>query len=551
MKPPEDLVFITQTGSIVKRKDQQRLVRKHVMKDIGKLRRKPKTNEKPNSLRFDLEIPDSFGHLDIHVIPRMEEVDEITFSTDGVSLPSVYDGSMHDSDESEKLSPPVAYTMQAGSSHGTEVMRQPQSIDGGRHRTALASPRIERLWTGRMDPFIHYPIKMTHRTLQLMDHVFDERYGNTPPFREAWLPVGMLHAASFHQVLSNAALNIAALRARKSIPEQKESMKHHTTALKLIAKDITDREQSIGDGVIGAIIGFACYSHVIGNQSIFHMHMKAVMEVIRLRGGINTFHSNPILRIVVFWVDVSASVTGDTHPYFPLPSELIPKNPSLGELPYPLLARQISNSWRWEYPETFEVINIMGDIRSYSHNLEKEVIRSKSEIYKRGAVAAYGILPLLHRLLNLKTESTDDQHQKMNIVRLGCILYFAEIRRLFGIMGIMHSQHIKNLRSLLEFQADDWGALEILKAWVLTMASMECTGAERKWFYQKLQISRNRLGVNDWQEMERQFKEVLWYGIIHSTIFGEVVSGVDNTIHDHRVLHGSRFGGYRPLKRNP
>jgi hypothetical protein len=48
------LVFITTTGGGKKSKEAQTQIRKHVMKDIGKSRRK---NKKPS--HFDLEIPHS------------------------------------------------------------------------------------------------------------------------------------------------------------------------------------------------------------------------------------------------------------------------------------------------------------------------------------------------------------------------------------------------------------------------------------------------------------------------------------------------------------
>lgn len=38
------------------------------------------------------------------------------------------------------------------------------------HPTAVSVPSIERLWTGRMDPFVQYPINMNHHSLRLMDH---------------------------------------------------------------------------------------------------------------------------------------------------------------------------------------------------------------------------------------------------------------------------------------------------------------------------------------------------------------------------------------------
>jgi len=120
---------------------------------------------------------------------------------------------------------------------------------------------------------------MDHETLELMDHsgskvqvvskafvltlcliVFDDRYHNTPPFRDAWMPVGMASDSAFYQVLSNAALNIAALRANGTAPETKEAMMHHTKAVSLVARKVSHVNTATSDGVIGSIIGFACYS---------------------------------------------------------------------------------------------------------------------------------------------------------------------------------------------------------------------------------------------------------------------------------------------------
>jgi len=87
---------------------------------------------------------------------------------------------------------------------------------------------------------------------------FDDRYVNVGPFRDACLPVGMMDPAAFHQVLSNALLNISCRRADIS-PETNDCMKHHALAVKSVNERITDPKLSISDGFIGAIIGFACY----------------------------------------------------------------------------------------------------------------------------------------------------------------------------------------------------------------------------------------------------------------------------------------------------
>jgi hypothetical protein len=110
-----------------------------------------------------------------------------------------------------------------------------------------------------MDPFIKYPIEMKHRTLELIDHMFDARYGNTPTFRERWLPVGMMDPAAFHQMLSSAYLNLASLRAGRCVLETLESMRHHAKAVELVAKRIADPKEAVTDGLLGAVGGFACY----------------------------------------------------------------------------------------------------------------------------------------------------------------------------------------------------------------------------------------------------------------------------------------------------
>jgi len=89
--------------------------------------------------------------------------------------------------------------------------------------------------------------------------VFDDRYGNTPPFRDSWIPVGMMDPASFNQVLSNASLNLAFLRETDNPPETVESLKYHARAIQLVNERISKTKDSATDGTIGALVGFACH----------------------------------------------------------------------------------------------------------------------------------------------------------------------------------------------------------------------------------------------------------------------------------------------------
>lgn len=69
-----------------------------------------------------------------------------------------------------------------------------------------------------------------------------------------------MDAAPFHQVLSNAALNLASLQSRMHTPETRESMEHHTKAVNLVARRIAEKDAATSDAVVAAITAFACYS---------------------------------------------------------------------------------------------------------------------------------------------------------------------------------------------------------------------------------------------------------------------------------------------------
>jgi hypothetical protein len=82
----------------------------------------------------------------------------------------------------------------------------------------------------------------------------------------------MKDAATFHQVLSNAALNIAFLRARDGAPETYESLMHHTKAVMLAKQNMLDKRTAISDSVVASITAFACYS--VRNSLLIRMQMR-------------------------------------------------------------------------------------------------------------------------------------------------------------------------------------------------------------------------------------------------------------------------------------
>jgi len=259
--------------------------------------------------------------------------------------------------------------------------------------------------------------------------------------------------------------------------------------------------------------------------------------MIRLRGGIKAIDSNKVLRLILFWTNVCGAITGDVHPYFPVPYPLLYPPLSPPTPPSPQLQRILSH-----ITHRREISSILQDLLTFNTHLAQQVHLTNSVIYSNGYFAASHLMPIIYRLAGTSSAEGDPI---LEAVRLSCILYTAEIRRLFGIMGIFCHTHIAKLRVCLSNNSDDWGELQTLKIWCLAMGAMESRGPERAWFLGELEKERE----GTWEEMKEQLKGILWYEDVHGTLFEEVYNGFDGTFaqRSSHLLGGSRFGGHRPL----
>lgn len=162
--PPQHM-FITQTGP-TRSKSASTQVKKFVMKDIGKARRKPPIQ---TTLEFTIWNPNSLEELanqDLTSNPLGLDVEAGTEAgasgawSSALGMHQSWNGIHHPRDIAGVNSP------QSLDSTSRVLYRgQPMSQD-----SVQMIPQIERVWTGRLDPFCEYPIEMDQRSLQLLDH---------------------------------------------------------------------------------------------------------------------------------------------------------------------------------------------------------------------------------------------------------------------------------------------------------------------------------------------------------------------------------------------
>jgi hypothetical protein len=248
-------------------------------------------------------------------------------------------------------------------------------------------------------------------------------------------------------------------------------------------------------------------------------------------------------------VDVGGASSEDIPPFFPIPTKLLFEALTPEQsIPPPPTAVWISQSWNEIFPEYSEIMHIMNDLRSFLVYLKYEAKRTQGGAYSRGHLAASNILPIQYRLLNLLAPDEVDGQQMVEILRVACSLFLSEIRRLFGIMGVLSSVLTDKLRAALEQQPYGWEPFMLLKAWVLAVGGLESRGDDRRWFLAELEKAKIELGVRSWEELMEMFRDILWYEEVHDQMFMDFCNGIEQVPLGGHLLGGSRFGGYRPLR---
>ncbi|KAH7413156.1 hypothetical protein BKA64DRAFT_346789 [Cadophora sp. MPI-SDFR-AT-0126] len=514
-----ELVFIVQNKPEKFSKKTSTQIRKHVMKDIGKSRRKDKRNR-----QVSLELPESIGEARTFQNFAFEENSLVSHKNAEVKSCTSFC--------------PQSYFQTSGSLHAApECLQQPHQDYPYDFRDSRAlsqsPPAIERLGSGRGDPFARYPVPMKGQMRELLDEAFDDRYHNIGPWRDACLPIGMLGPAAFHQMLSNALLNIRCRRPTCTPSDTYESIRHHGIAVKIVKEGMSEPVVATSDAFIGAIVGLTCYHCHTGNHDAWKLHMNGLEQVIRLRGGIHTLDSNKRVRALLGWSDATGSSVEDIHPRFPLPSfipdiETLPSCPTISPHQDHILA-----VWLVRFTNYINLLDLMNHLQRFNYNLQYEAQNQNRKIFQDGDFATSYLFPLIHQCLRLSGNSIVVNEHDTNIlqaVRISCLLYTAEIRRLFGINGVAAKLHTQKLKFYLENSKHDWGELGMLRLWCLAMGGMESEGADRAWFAAEIASEGAEMGYPMWHDLETQMEEMVWFTDAHRPKFWSLYHGFEELI---------------------
>ncbi|KAL8967172.1 MAG: hypothetical protein Q9183_003038 [Haloplaca sp. 2 TL-2023] len=183
-------------------------------------------------------------------------------------------------------------------------------------------------------PFVPYPNK--HFVPGVLSHYLEEMAvdipeldhpGNKGALRSIWFPMVIADQAVLDVVVLTAATHY--VMVNRTTCEAKTLYKLKEEAISSINRSLQKPDPVVTDQLIGAVAKMAAYeAGFAGDELQYHVHMRGLMKMVELRGGLESLGLNGLLARMLLWIDLNAAFLLKTKLYFShvdaLPGHTVP-----------------------------------------------------------------------------------------------------------------------------------------------------------------------------------------------------------------------------------
>ncbi|KAH0490226.1 hypothetical protein TgHK011_001705 [Trichoderma gracile] len=503
--PPSDgprLLFINSTDSARGRPRDaktKRQIRQHVMRDIGKARRKP-----PRNPQVKLRMRSAAA----------EAATEAAKATMSVSSPSSTSPISSSSQTQSEIRGQTEAQLQLQSQPqhdacGTPVQPLPPLTRPFWDQHPLAI--LERNWA--MDAFAAYGLALAVAWNSSLRDSYKSRF---------WFPFAFKASKFCRNYLTGPEVRTAI----HSQPTEKSiifALARSTEIVSCIETKLRDPDINVAtaDNVIRAVMGCICYNYIISDLDQARVHLDGLKLMITMRGGIESLSDNQETIMMLFWIDTIASLLFDQKPRFPLPSKLLPpivphhhhSHEILTPLPYHLITLCPSHE-----AHHLDVVSALRDIGSLTEVIQSKLDTWGDDLWKEELFLGTRLNPIAYRLL----DSPPHPHASMDlpccfteVLRLGALLWVIGVKQKAQAFPGSPSMYVNRLLRLLQSHSvrslvSATPYFVPLQVWLLVLcATMSEPSSERT---PALELIAQMMSEYDWEweQVMANVKQLPW-----------------------------------------
>ncbi|KAF2093578.1 hypothetical protein NA57DRAFT_81079 [Rhizodiscina lignyota] len=473
-KEPEFLFINTNSQSRSRSNAAARAVRQHVMRDIGRARRKRRNPQ------FELELR-----------PAAE-------ATQAGSSQAATERA----EETESDEPIISQTAEQ-----EQVSALPRPF-WNQHPAKMFENNLP------MDPFAAYSL-----ALALSEQLVPQRGTGTsaPPIRvkRFWFPLAYSDSEFFRNMLLGTAMTDAA-RGKNAETNYELSVARYTSGLRCINSRVTSQDLQIatGENTVRAVIGCICYDYLMQDYSRTDVHLDGLERIINLRGGLKTLAHQPQVKLMIFWIDVASALVRNRPPRFALPTDLVP--PLTPPRPFQedvASFGQLTEKWEALLPPlSLDILDILRDLKTLCTVMDGEHASVGEPLWQNEIFVGLRVNPIAHKLLSISPSQGVEPFDLRirEACRLGALLTIICLKMKCSSYPGSLPEYAPQILAAMEEQYMSLPDLVPLRLWLLVLAGITSGGAQREAVATVLIDSMRLCGIFSWSEVMKQVQLMPW-----------------------------------------
>ncbi|KAI1333000.1 hypothetical protein F5Y16DRAFT_1138 [Xylariaceae sp. FL0255] len=462
--PKFQFVNVESPGDV---KKHSTTIRKHVMKDIGKARRKPKKRKETTIARnFSLTADESTASAPNGREPGLEELT--------LSVPSP----------------------------GRELSEIVFPIDMDEERMNLARYLFVEARKS------YKPFRFPWLTMGLSDEA-------------AW-HITMANAVIFRMMKPGDTV-------KPEFSSSTDALKWYTLSLQSISRRLADPKLRREEGLLIAIAGFLCHDHSTGDFARQDIHLQGLKRLVDERGGIDSI-SNPMLRLMISWHDLAGASYRNTLPYFDVPKSAIHQidTGTDNEVFQDLLDRWDSQCSH--LGDVLDALKATAAVASYinRHSADPKFWTDDMTAARLLAPALYKVLALEGRAL--PEDPSDPQYSgtaAREAFRRSALIFLAAVKVRFGAFAWDLRRHVNDFRQISRIPSVGWGVVPEINLWAHTIAALHEESADRSFHVAAIVRITEFKGLASADEALHIVRSIIWVEEIFADRVGPLAAEID------------------------
>ncbi|KAI1079133.1 hypothetical protein F5B20DRAFT_545050 [Whalleya microplaca] len=355
-----------------------------------------------------------------------------------------------------------------------------------------------------------YPIEMNDERLNLIRFMVEDARSVYKPFRFPWLSMGLSDSAAWQITLANAELfrNSESGARKPEFNTNVEAMKWYTLSLASISKRLADAFEDGSEGLVVAVTGFLCHDSYTGNFERMEIHMKGLKRLVESRGGLEAL-DNPFLRLMISWLDLAIATYLNISPFFGVPRGSITEIDTGNDTEY---LEQLLGTWNANCLYLGDIMGAIKATAAVASYINRHSDFWKDDITGARLLgpAFHEILNLEGQPLPSLSEPRYHAVAAREAFRRAALVFLAAIKVKMGAGAYEMERHLDAFRQISQLPLVEWTVVPELSLWAHITSAMQEASHNRAWHVLTIVGIMETLGLQSSHQALDLAKGIIW-----------------------------------------